>query len=221
LVGDAVVQPARDHRRQELPRLGIVKGLDQHLGQTGERIGRLPRGEQEGDGLRQQPARNEAQRLRRRAIQPLRIVDDTQKRALLRGLREEAQARQGHEKAVRRRAGTHPERDLERTALRSRKPSDEIVERRARLMQGRERQLHLGFDAHRAQQREVRRRFDRVLEQRRLPDARLPPQDQHAAAAGSRVGEQPVQRRELVAPTTQQRDLGSGAGVGHGRNSAR
>ena len=85
-------------------------------------------------------------------------------------------------------------------------------------MQRRERQLHLGLDAHRAQQRDVRRRCDRVLEQRRLPDARLPPQDQHAAAAGPRGVEQPVQRRELVSPTTQHRD---GASAGHGHHSAR
>ena len=48
-------------------------------------------------------------------------------------------------------------------------------------MQRGERQLHLRLHARRAQHRDVRRRLDRVLEQRRLPDARLPPQDQHAA----------------------------------------
>jgi len=60
-----------------------------------------------------------------------------------------------------------------------------------------------------------------VLEQRRLADARLPSQDQHAAAAGPRGVEQPVQHRELISPTTQHRDLGSGAGAGHGRTLRR
>jgi hypothetical protein len=68
---------------------------------------------------------------------------------------------------------------------------------------------------------DVRRRFDRVLEQRCRPDARLPPQDQHAAPAGPRFVEQPVQHRELVSPTAQHRDPGSGANAGHGHNSAR
>jgi hypothetical protein len=95
------------------------------------------------------------------------------------------------------------------------------VYRRAQLIQRRERELHLGLDAHRAQQREVRRRFDRVLEQRRLPDPRLPPQDQHAAPAAPCFVEQPVQRRQLVSPTTQHRDLGRGTRAGHGHNSAR
>jgi hypothetical protein len=56
------------------------------LGQTREGIGPLASGEQEGDRLRQQPARNETQRLRGGAVQPLRVVDDTQQRALMRGL---------------------------------------------------------------------------------------------------------------------------------------
>src|SRR6185503_10104347 len=47
LVGDAVVQPARDHRRQQLLRLTIVEPLDEQLRQPRERIGRLARGEQE------------------------------------------------------------------------------------------------------------------------------------------------------------------------------
>jgi hypothetical protein len=221
LVDDAVIQPAGDHRCRELFRLGVVEALDEQLGEIGERVGRLASGEQQGNRLGQQPARDEAQRLRGGAVQPLRVVDDAQQRALLRGLGEKAQGRQGDEKAIRRRVGTHPEGDVERLALRSGKPIDEVVDRRAHLMQGRERELHLGLDAHRPQHREVRRRFDRVLEQRRLADASLPPQDQHTAPPAPRILEHPVQRRALVSPTAQHRDLGRGTRAGHGQNSAR
>ena len=82
------------------------KTLDHQLRQAREQIARLARGEQHHHRLRQQPARHEHHRLRRGAVQPLRVVDHAQQRPLLRGLREQAQHRQADEEPVRHRAGT-------------------------------------------------------------------------------------------------------------------
>jgi NAD(P)-dependent dehydrogenase (short-subunit alcohol dehydrogenase family) len=56
-----------------------------------------------------------------------------------------------------------------------------------------------------------------VLEQCGLPDARLPPENQHTAPAGSRFVEQHVQHRALVSPTAQNLHLG----IGHGQTLRR
>ena len=87
--------------------------------------------------------------------------------------------------------------------------SSQSVQRRAELVQRRERELHLRLHAGHAQHAEVAGRLDRVLEQRRLADSRFAPQDEGFAAPGTRGREQLVQRRALVAPTTQLQPDGS------------
>ena len=62
----------------------------------------LARREHDRDRLRQQPASDERERQRRRLVQPLRVVDHAEQRALLGRLREQAERRQTDQEAVRR-----------------------------------------------------------------------------------------------------------------------
>ena len=70
-----------------------------------EFLARLARREQHYHRLRQQPARDERQRSGGGFVQPLRVVDHAQKRALLGRLRQQAEHRQADEEPIRHR---HP-----------------------------------------------------------------------------------------------------------------
>ena len=95
----------------------MPQGLDVELRQSRERVAQLPRREHERDLLRQQAAGHERKHPRRRTIEPLRVVDDTQQRLLLGSLGQQAEDRQSDQERVRSRPGTEPERDAERIAL--------------------------------------------------------------------------------------------------------
>ena len=110
LFGDPPVQTTRNDRGQEGTRIGIPEPLERQLRQTRERVAWLTRSEQHHHRLRQHPPRHERQRLRRRLVQPLRIVNDAQKRPLLRHLRQQAQHRQTNQEPVGHRTGAQPKR---------------------------------------------------------------------------------------------------------------
>jgi hypothetical protein len=74
--------------------------------------------EHQPDPLRQQPARDERERLRRHAIEPLRIVHDAHQRLLLGHVGEQAQHSQTHHEPIRWRPGSQPERRGQRVPLR-------------------------------------------------------------------------------------------------------
>ena len=71
------------------------------------------------------------------------------------------------------------------------------------LMQPRERELGLRLDAARAQDQHALRPARRVLEQRRLPHTRLPPQHEPTATKRARTLEQARDHRLLGLPTAQ------------------
>jgi hypothetical protein len=73
------------------------------------------------------------------------------------------------------------------------------------MMQSRERKFSLRFHADAADQHDVISSCAQIVKQRRLPDARLAPKYQGAAAAGPDVGQQLTERRAL--PLTTPRDL--------------
>ena len=114
----ALIQPSRQDRLQQRPRITTPKGLDVELRQSCERVAQLTRREHERDLLRQQAAGDERERARRRTIEPLRVIDDTQERPLLRGLGQQAEDRQPDQERIRASGpGTQPERDAKRVAL--------------------------------------------------------------------------------------------------------
>ena len=208
-----LVQRNADRRAQQRARVTITQTLDHQLRQSLELITRLTRHQHQRDRLRQQPPRHEHERLRRGAIKPLRVINHTHKRLLLGHLRQQAQHRQPDQKPIRRVPRPQPERHAQRVLLRGRKPVQPIEHRRAQLLQGRERELHLRLDTDRPHDPEPRRGPDRGLQQRRLADPRLAAHHQHPALPTTHRLKQPIQRLALAAPAVQhlRRPLGDHA----------
>ena len=105
---------------------------------------------------------------------------------------------QGDQEAVGGIAGGETEGDAQGDLLRLGKRVEPVEHRRAELMQPRERQLHLGLDARDLRDAEARRLLSAVLQQRRLADTRLAPDDQDRALAATHVLQQPAQPLALA-----------------------
>ena len=150
LVDDALahllVERASDDGVQQRLRVAPTQAFDDQLRQALERIVGLTCGQDQAQRFREQPARDERQRLQRRAIEPLGVVDDTHQRAFAGHVGEQAQDRQPDEEAIGWRARHQPERRAQRVPLRPRQPLETIEHRRAQLVQAGERELHLGVD---------------------------------------------------------------------------
>ena len=94
-------------------------------------------------------------------------------RWLLGHLRQQAERRQPNQKAIRSLPAAQAERHPQRSLLGTGQAAQPIKHRRTQLMQGGEREPHLRLDADRPQDAKVRRRADRVVQQRCLAHARL------------------------------------------------
>ena len=149
-----------------------------------------------------QPARGEQQRVRRRAVDPLRVVDEHEQRRILAGGRQQRQRRGADQKAVPGRTRTDAERRFKRLSLALRKRGDVIeqwpadVEKRGKL------ELCLGLEPDRAHHRALRLR-GRMVQQRGLANARLAEQDKDLRLSGASTTEQPVKTRALAVPADQ------------------
>src|SRR6267378_299998 len=104
----------------------MTERFDMDLGKSPEHLARLTSGEQDRDPLDREP-----ERLGRRAIEPVGVVDHAEEAALPGGLREQSENRERDQKWIRRRPRTQPERDIECVALRRRQPLTEFKDRRA------------------------------------------------------------------------------------------
>ena len=181
----------------------MAKTLDHQLRQSGQLLLFLAHREHQRHRLRQQAPRHERQRLRRRPIQPLRIIDHADQRALRCGLGQQPQHGQPHEEAIRRVSGTEPKRRAKCLALGARKSVEPVQYGRAQPMQPGKRKLHLGLHTRSAQHLEPRRPLDHVVQQRRLAHTRLTADYQNLAPARLHNLDQPVERLGLVAPALQ------------------
>ena len=79
-------------------------------------------------------------------------------------------------------------------------------------MQRRECELGFGLDPHPAQDRDSVRAISCILEQRRLSDPRLPPQDEDTAAPGASVIKKAVDRLGLRTSADEHRASDRNAG---------
>ena len=140
-------------------------------------------------------------------IEPLGVVDHADERSLLGGAGEQAEHRQPDEEAIGRVAGAQPERRAQRVALRAGKRVETFEQRRAQLMQSRERDLHLGLDAAGARDAASRRTLHDVLQKGRLADAGLPVQHERAALTAARRVHQPVERVAFASTAEQRRTI--------------
>jgi hypothetical protein len=109
----------------------------------------------------------------------------------------QAQRGQTDQKVIWRAPGTEAERHAERIALGRRQTLQAIQQRRAQLLQPRERKLHLGLHARATRHPTPRRPLDHVLQQRRLAYPRLPTHHQHATLTPANRLQQPIQNLAL------------------------
>ena len=204
-VAHALVERTRQHAVQQRLRIDVVQASDGELGEPVEMrlTGRVAHREHEPERLGPEPAGDEGERLRRGAVEPLRVVHHTQQRPVLCRVGEQAQDREADEEPIWSVAAAQAERGAQRVALRAGKPVDPIHERGAQLLQPRERELHLRLDARGVRDAASGRAPHEVLQQRALADARLTAQHQRPARAGAHARDQLIQRRALVAPAKQ------------------
>ncbi|HET6988427.1 MAG TPA: hypothetical protein VFI00_17510 [Kribbella sp.] len=109
-----------------------------------------PQREDQRDRVGQLATCHERERLGRDGVEPLRVIDHTHQRLLLRHLRKQAQYRQSDQESVRRWSGVHPESSGQGVTLRSGQAIEMVQHRRAQLVQSGEGQLRLGLDARRS-----------------------------------------------------------------------
>ena len=128
----------------------VVQPAQREFGQPGQVIrcgGRRADREDQRDRLGQQTAPDEPEHLRRRLIEPLGVIHHAQHRPF--PGRPGQQAERGHrdQEPVRAAARVHPERGAEPAPLRFRQRAEPAEQRPTQLMQAREGQFHLRFDA--------------------------------------------------------------------------
>ena len=157
----------------------VVEPAEEQVGEPVEPAPSAPVADRDHDRDRvgQQPPCDEPEQLVRRLVEPLGVVDDAEQRALLGDAAQEAEHRQSDEEPVGRLARRQAERDGERVPLRSRERVKAVEQRRAELMDPRERQLHLGLGARDLLDAERDRLPGRVPQQRRLADPGLAADD--------------------------------------------
>ena len=207
-------RPGDDGRQQGAGVL-LVEAREPQLGQAGQLalVARVAHGEHDRHRLRQQPPRDEAEHLRRGAVEPLRVVDAAEQRPLARDLGQQAERGQRDQEAVGRRAGRRPKATRSAARCGSGSASSRAEQRRAELMQARERQLHLGLDAGDLRDPEAGR-----LPGRRsaaAPSCPRPPRRGRPAPRSGRRARSPGARRAARA-----RRLGPGTPAGGGRPCA-
>ena len=158
--------------------------------------------DQDAHGLAAQPPRGEAERLQRRAVDPLRVVDRDEQRRVGRGGGQQAEDGGERGEAVDRLVA-HRQRAAQRGGLRRRQVLDQRQHRMQQLVQARERQLGLVLGAGGAQHAHVGGALGGRAQQRGLADPGLPGQHQDGAAAGACVLQQGVDPSQLRCPADQ------------------
>jgi hypothetical protein len=111
-VAYALVELERHRRGQQGTGVSVAQAADLEPGHVLELVTRLARSEHESHTLCPQATGDEGERQCRGLIQPLRVIDDAQDRALLSRLREKGQHGQPDQQAIRRRAGASAKDDL-------------------------------------------------------------------------------------------------------------
>ena len=138
--------------------------------------------EDERDALGVEAARDEQQGVLRRAVEPVRIVDDREQRSALGGVGEQIEHGRGDQEPVRRGVGlAEAERRCQRLATRRAEGVHFAEQGGEQLKQAGEGQLGIGFHAQRPQRAEPRRALHEVVQQRRLARAGLAAHDESSA----------------------------------------
>jgi hypothetical protein len=169
---------------QRLGRAGVEAAELEHgqLGRGEAMRAVVPSRQQHCDPLGIETARDEEQRVGRRRIEPVRIVDEDENGPSLRELRDQLQDGDRDEEAIVPGPLSEAERAAQRALLRRGKRV-QITERRPdELVQRGEGELRLGFHSARSEHLHVRRPLARVLEQGRLADPGIAAEHEDAAS---------------------------------------
>jgi hypothetical protein len=185
-------------------RVGLEPGQGQALEARGAEARRdlVAERDQHADGLAGQPPRGEAERLERRAVDPVRVIDCDEQRRV--GGRTGEQAEDGGKRgeAV---DGVvaHGQRAAQGSGLRPREVLGQRQHRVQELVQARERQLGLVLGARGAQHADLGGPLGGRPQQRGLADPGLSGQHEDGAAAGACVVQQDVDPGQLRCPADQ------------------
>ena len=146
----------------------------------------VARPDEHGDRVGLQPPRHEHERLGRRAVEPVGVVDDAQQRPLVGGGGEQAQHGDRDQEAVLDPLGRQPEGAAQRGGLHVGQLAGAVEHRPQQLVQAGEGQLGLGLDAGPREHAHPVGAGQRPLQQRGLADPGLAAQHQHTAARATR-----------------------------------
>jgi hypothetical protein len=134
-------------------------------------------------------------------VEPLRVLDDANKRLLLGHLGEQRQRGKADQEPAGGSTDGEPEHAGEGVALRDGKPIEVIQHGCAKLMEAAVGEFHLRLDAHGPRDAPAGDAVGEVVQQRTLTHARLAPQHCDSTPACERVGQEPVQRLALDTPS--------------------
>ena len=162
-------------------------------------------GEEHHDPLRLQPPGDEGERVRRSVVEPLRIIDQAEKRAPLGRLRQQAQDRQGNEKAVVARTRLQAKRPPQGARLRFRKRLEIAKNGPDELVQGGEGKLCLRLDPAAAEHLHPGGSLACIREQSRLTGPRLTADDKHATTRLARTIEKRTDTEAFYVSAVKQR----------------
>ena len=158
------------------------------------------RRDQEGDAICGDAPPGKRDRLRRRRVKPVGVVDQREHRLLLRSGAEQVEGADEHRQPVDRLGRPDGERAPQRLGLASRQVRRKTGERCEEVDEPDERHRCLGLDAPRPHHAHVLGARGGVLEERGLADPRLARDDERAAVAPARVVEQPIDTQALLPP---------------------
>ena len=145
MLGELVPRPFR----QQGPDRGRGEPLELQLGDVGDRDVALvvvPCREHHRHRLREQAPGREEQRVRRRRVEPLGVIDQAENRSGVGQLRQQRQGPQGHEERVEPVGLPLAERDTQRPLLGGGKPGDQAEHGTQQPVEGRERQRGLRLE---------------------------------------------------------------------------
>jgi len=129
-----IVDPGVQHPAQQAPGVVVPEPLHDQLREP-EVDGGVTGREHQPDRFRQQPPGDEPEHLHRLPVEPLRVVDDAQQRAVVGHHRQQRQDRQPDQQRIRRAPRHQPEGARQRVPLRPRQVVDPIEHRQAQLVQ--------------------------------------------------------------------------------------
>ena len=220
------VQPGHDvrgHRparcpAQQLGRVVPVESFDRELLHPGQvEVAALdrPQRHDQRDRLALQPPRDEQQRVGRRVVEPMRVVDHHQHRPVRGRRRQQPDHRRVHHQAIGRRRRPQGQRALQRPGLDRGQVAQTVEHRPQQREQRGEGQVGLGLRPRCSEDAHARvGAGGGVAQQCGFADSRLTDERERATSAVGRASDQRVQPRSFAGPTDQVRHLDADSMIG-------